>query len=425
MEEIVKQLEKIVEKYKKNKKINKNDQDNARKGLETLLQSTDYVKVAFGLIPNLPPGVSIQAFISTWKGASVDQRKELINKLTGSDEMKSNAGYFRIIGIIKELIPEYTEEATELLLYISLMNTKSGKEVPGKVLTERFRKELLENRYLLKFPVEKRQLDEVEISAISAMVLCSIVEKGEFNEEYEELLSDILDWLLAAQKRVFIGKKVIDYIEKVSKDWPEYLQRKCLDLGVIKTLRLKGSEKKVPESSEIIEKGKENEKVLVKKEDVTGWLEKITKYIEGIEKENDYLKKAIKDLRCQLEQERQIIHEKEKEIEKMQAVLRETNEKLVNIEKQKAELQEILNAEKRHHEEEVMRLKDRIESECNYVLEEFKGKLYDKLFRYYKDFNTAKNRPGDAQIADYLKSLTEKIFKVLIGAGINLEKTDW
>lgn len=424
MEEIVKQLKEIVEKYKKNKKINKNDQNNAQQGLEALLRSPDYVKVAFDFIPNLPPEVSIRAFISAWEGASVDQRKELMNGLTESNEMKSNAGYFRMIGIVKDLIPKYTEEAIELLVYISLMNTKNGKEAPNKVLAERFRKKLLENRCLLKLPIEKKQLKEVEISAISAMALCSIVEKREFTKEDEGLLNDILDWLSAVQKRVFIGRKVIDYIEKVSKDWPEHLQRKCLDLGVIKTLRLKGSEKKLPESSEFVDKAKEHEEVLANKEDVIGYLGKIAKYIESIERENDSLKKIIKDLRYQLELEKQIRNKKEKEVEKMQAIVNEMNEKVVILERHKAELQESLNAEKRYHEEEVMRLKERIDRECNYVIEEFKGHLYDKLFRYYRDFNTAKNRPSNAQIADYLKSLTERVFKVLMGTGINFEKID-
>jgi len=226
------------------------------------------------------------------------------------------------------------------------------------------------------------------------------------------------------QKRVFIGRKVIDYIEKVSKDWPEHLQRKCLDLGVIKTLRLKGSEKKLPESSEFVDKAKEHEEVLANKEDVIGYLGKIAKYIESIERENDSLKKTIKDLRYQLELEKQIRNKKEKEVEKMQAIVNEMNEKVVILERHKAELQESLNAEKRYHEEEVMRLKERIDRECNYVIEEFKGHLYDKLFRYYRDFNTAKNRPSNAQIADYLKSLTERVFKVLMGTGINFEKID-
>lgn len=424
MEEIVNQLTSIVERYKKNKKINKNEQNIARKGLEALLQSPDYIKVAFDFIPNLPQEVSIQAFVTACKGISADQRNELMNGLTESEKMKSNAGFLRMIGIVKEFIPNYTEEAIELLTYLSLMITKKGKETPNKILAERFRKELLENRRLFELPLEKKQLGETEISAISAMVLCSIVQKGEFREEDEKLLSAVLDWLSATQKRIFIGRKVIDCIEEVSKDWPEYLQRKSLDLGVIRTLRVKVGEKKLPENYAVIEQPKKDEEDVINKEDVINYLGKITKYIENIEQENEALKNEIKNLGYQLETEKQIRNEKEKKVEKMQAVLNEMNEKIAILEKNNAELKESLKVEKQHHQEEVMQLKERIDRECSYVIEEFKGHLYDKLYRYYRDFITAKNRPSDIQIADYLKNLTDRVFKILMGAGIDFEKKD-
>lgn len=441
MEEIVEQLKAIVDKYKKIKKISKNDQSNVKECLEALFKSSDYAQVAFEFIPNLPPEVTIQAFVSIWEGASLDQRKELMAGLLESNAMKSNAGYFRIIGIIKEFIPKYAKEAMELLLYTSLKITKNGKEVPNKVLAERFRKELLENKFLLKLPIEKSELKEGEFSSLAAMAVCSIIEKKEFTQADEELLNDVLTWLSMAQRRAFVGRKVIDGIEKVSKNWPENLQRKCLDLGLIRTLRLlcKSEDKdnkknlpNLPESECKVDKNEEHKESPGDEElDAKKCLEKVAKYIEDIETENECLKKSIKDLNLQLELEKQRKNEKEKKIEELQAechqqqsLINEMKEKIADLERQVATLQGNLNVERQAHEREVINLKERIDRECNYVIKEFKGRIYDKLFRHYREFKSAKNRPNTPDIADYLKYLTERIFKVLIELGVDFEKKD-
>lgn len=97
------------------------------------------------------------------------------------------------------------------------------------------------------------------------------------------------------------------------------------------------------------------------------------------------------------------------------------NGQLSRLEREKLELQNSLDEERLARERDVENLKNRIDRECSYVLDEFRNRLCDKLARYYREYLEAcKKLPAD-KLAEYLKYVVDRVFRELSSNGISFE----
>lgn len=357
--------------------------------------------------------------------------------------------------------------ALRLLIDVADRLTEGGRKPPARQFVSQFRQELMDTKKLLSIPLGENNISSRDISGIAGMVLMGMIESRETCTMEDTVVwkRDFLDWLSGYKSKVSLGQKLIREVEKVTKNWPEDLQRQCVALGFITMTQTQFTREQQMESylrpehvgevtavspevertqikecprraaTSLVEWGRDNIQTapVAQRESRDGLytglnsklcLEWLTEYIESLEKEKETLRKNIKLLEVQsnlekkyrIERERHIA-ELQAELQRQQALVYETNEKILMLERETRELQNSLRNEKLAREEEVKRLKDRIDSECNYVIEEFKGKLCDKLYIHYKDYLDAKERSA-TEVADHFKYLLNRIFRELLNEGI-------
>ncbi|NSW84265.1 MAG: hypothetical protein HPY90_13520 [Syntrophothermus sp.] len=467
MDTAFEQLETLSKKFKQNKKLNVRDLQVAQERLEELLMNPEYMEKAFKFIPTLPPAAVCSALLSAWNSCEAEYREKLLQQLLEDPALNTGAGCFRKILLIRDFISVDRQIALRLLIDTANHLTAEGKKVPVRTCVMKFREELLDSKKLLEIPLEKNSIGLREISGIAAMILIGMVEKCK-NCTPEDIawISDVLNWLGRCQVRAVLGQKLVAEAEKVTKNWPVGLQQQCIDLGLIRTLAThisqeqpaeetgqlqehgvitvprearKSQLKEIYQQAGVLPGGKDrsynNSITGAKRESQDGvctdWnarvcLEWLAVHIESLEKENETLRKNVDDLKQKLNLEKMHIIDREKQIMALQtehqqklALLDDLGKKISALEKETRELQNSLQKEKIAREEEVKRLKDRIDYECNYVIEEFKNRICDRLYPHYRFYLEARERPA-TEVADHLKYLLDRIFRELIYQGIGL-----
>jgi hypothetical protein len=466
MDQVLNQLQTLTEKFKQNKRLGDKESKTAREQLELLLTNPEYLDQAFKLIPHLPPEVSCQALLAAWQAGDREYREKLVQILLEDRELADRAELKRKLSLIKEFIPVDSQVALRLLIDVADRLTEGGRTPPARQFVSQFRQELMDTKKLLSIPLGENNISSRDISSIAGMVLMGMIEGRETCTMEDTVWKhDFLDWLSGYKSKVTLGQKLVREAEKVTKNWPEDLQRQCVALGLITMVQTQFTREQQMESylrpehrrevtavspeveksqikecprraaATLVEMGRNNIQTapVAQRESRDGLytelnsklcLEWLAEYIDSIEKENEALRKNIKLLEEQfnLEKKHRIdrerhIAELQAELQRQQALVHETNEKISMLERETRELQNSLHNEKLAREEEVKHLKERIDRECNYVIEEFKGKLCDRLYIHYKDYLDAKER-STTEVADHLKYLLERIFRELLNEGI-------
>ncbi len=319
---------------------------------------------------------------------------------------------------------------------------------------------LPENKELLKIPLDQHHVDSKAMACVAALILPAMVENRKMDgTEGFELESDFLNWFERCHNKAVPGSKFIAELEGITKNWPADLQRRCVNLGLLRTVSWRvqpapaiGTKPTVPDAHETHPQSKsENERnaetssinhctsygraVIQERADksrtemtVQACLEWVLRHTTALEKENAELKHGLNIAKMEYIKERRQCDEQEKLLGEMQKeqkrqndMICNLNEQLSGLEKDKLELQCEFEAERLAWAKDIELLKIRIERESSYVLDEFRNKLCDKLSRYYKECLEASRRPSSNELAEYLKYVVNRVFRELISNGINLE----
>jgi hypothetical protein len=428
MDHVLNQLQMLTEKFKQKKRLNNEESNTAREQLEQFLTNPEYLAQAFKLISYLPPEVSCQALLAAWKAGDREHREKLVKNLLEDRELADREDFKREqslkLSLTKEFITADSQVALRLLIDVADRLTEGGRKPPARQLASQFRRELMDTKKLLDIPLGESNVSSRDISGIAGMVLMGMIEDRDTCAAMDDTgwKYDFLDWFGGYKSKVTLGGELVSKAEKVTKNWPEDLQRKCVALGLITMVQTQFTRKQQIESylrpehgREVTAASPEIERSQIKecshrasafgeggldsiqtapvaqRESRDGLcmglnsklcLEWLAEYVNSIEKKNEVLSKDIKFLEGQfhLEQKHRIdlerhIAELQAELQHQRALLHEKNEKISMLERETRELQSSLHNEKYAREEEVKHLKERIDRECNYVIEDFKGKL--------------------------------------------------
>lgn len=459
MEEIFSQLVTLVNKCKQNKnKLNSADSEVAREKLRLLFGNSEYVSRAFQLMVDLPNSCC-QTIPDAWMASDEDYREEIVQLLLNEPALTGTAGFSRKITLVASFISVDTWVALRLLVDLSCRLTQDGTKSPARPLVGRFLKELMATKKLLRIPLEKYDITVPQISGIAAMVLLGMLEsqEGDF-----ALMSDFINWIGRCRSKAILGTNLVTDAEKVTKNWPEDLQRRCRNLGLIKTVSFRIPqdltekpgffELKVqtthtlaqPEngngtitgispaahgkSSGSVTETREPESAFREKLNVQICFDWLAQYISSLEKENALLNKKLDTLKDEYHREKIRSNEHKKQLAAVQAeqkrqesLIRDLEDRMTGLEKDKSELLNSLQEERFARAKEVDHLKNQIDRECTYVIGEFRNKLLDRLSRYYREYVEASVRPPSNELAEHLKFVFDRVFRELINQGIKFD----
>jgi len=459
MDEVLGQLAELTEKFKRNNRLGTADEKNVREQLQMLLRNAEYVGQACKLIPSLPQESCCQAVLSTWKESDEDYREKLVRLLLKEPTLNGVPGWNRKLALVAEFILVDVRVALRLLIDLSGQLTRSGTKIPGRPFVSRFWKELMATRKLLHIPLGECDVTAEEISGIAAMVLMGLLESQEAGIT---LGSDYVNWLGRCRSKARLGSSLVKEVEKVIRTWPEDLQRRCLDLGLIKTVSYRiapeataafvprDAERQAPctlaheengcspitavsptEHGRGSAEGTKTEQLAaapLAKLNIQMCLEWLTDYVKSLEKKNATLEKRLDDLKTRYEREKmrntdqeKQIREAREELKRRQSLIDDLNEQLAARERENTELRNSWQEEKLAWKKEREQLIDRIDLESRYVLDEFKNRLSDRLSVHYRGCLEAKEKPPTSELAEYLKATVDRVFRELITQGIGLD----
>lgn len=458
MEEIFNQLVALANKFNQNKKLSKIDSESAKEKLQMLLMSPEYADRACRLLPDLP-NPCCQAVADAWRASGREHRTTIVQLLLDKASMAGTAVFYRKISLVVAFIPVDTQVALRLLVDLAGELTHNGTKAPTKPLIGRFWNELMKTKKLLMIPLEENDISNRDISGIAAMVLLGMINSS---EQDITLITDYINWLDRCHNRAILGTSLITDAEKVTKKWPEDLQLRCQNLGLINTVSFqippnriekndcnesKAQEVNMPAqpengggtsteisthihgiNSEPVKKTRELEPDFPKKLNAQICFDWLAQYISSLEKDNELLNKKLDVLKEECYRERMRGNEYRERLAVAQAeqkrqenMIRDLQDRIMGLEKDKRELLNSLQEESLARVKEVEHLKNQIDRECAYVIDEFRNKLLDRLSRYYREYVDACERPSSKELADHLKFVFDRVFRELINQGINFD----
>lgn len=459
MDEILSQLATLAEKFKQNKKLSSTDSKIASEQLQMLLQNPDYAGQACKLIASLPPDPCCQAVLNAWRGSDKGHRERLVRLLLDEPALAGTAGCNRKLTLVSAFIPVDTRVALRFLIDLCCRLTRDGMKSPGRPLVSRFWRELMATKKLLGIPLGEYDVNAREISGIAAMVLLGMLESQGADIT---LKTEFVNWLGRCRSNVTLGASLITEAEKTTKDWPEDLQRRCKNLGLIRivsyrittdrtakpafpeskveaTCTLASSESGDGTLTKTLPAGngknfgpvtetREPKAVPCTDLNVQICLDWLAQYVAALENENANMKKKLNALEIECHRERMRYLEREKQLtdlreeqQRQETLIRELHRQVTVLENEKEELANNLQEERLAREKEVERLKNRIDLECSYVLDEFRNRLLDRLSGHYRGYLEAREKPPTSQLAEYLKFVVDRVFRELINQGVRLD----
>lgn len=446
MEETVKQLEELSEKYKRNNRLSKEDGRNAEKLLHSLFLSNEKRPVAYQYVSKIPAENVCNAFILAWQSLDMDG-ESLLTELIGNKHLSGMAGINRKVELLSGFIPLSQKSALILLKDLTETIGKYGRKKPNSRIVSTFRKKLMDNEQLLQVPLE--DLNSKEISGLSAIVMMGLVE-GNTGDAVRD--SDwrmlFLKWLGSCGDRVFLSQKLTQEIEQETSRWPEKLQRECQQLGLIKTVvtHIAKGEPELPDSgmsqkipavtnNVIDDPLKGNIKVhseldSVPKEDrcrpgtlrclqiVADDIMQLENKLKNMEIELSTLKLEHEKTKLELNDRQVMVQELQKTKGRLETEKEELTEKLAMAQKKISELQAELEHENAEHAKKVDQLLAQMDRESEYNLQEFKNILSQTLYLQYNEYLEIKDEKMTENLGEHLRFMIRKIFRLLENKGV-------
>lgn len=454
--EVIDRLEALAEKFRQKKRLGTGEKDTAKNLLELLFLDPEHTGRACELMTHLPPDICPPAVLGAWRACNGEQRERIVRSLLEERALEGQGGHYRKLSLVGAFIPVDTHIALRLLIDLSDRLTRNGRNRPAPVFIHRFRKELMDTGKLLDIPLGENDIGTDGISGIGTIVLLGMLD-GRGPDEDVAWKSDFLKWLGGCRRKATPGANLIAEVEKATKSWPVDLQRQCAELGLINTVvsRIEpigtGGGDARPVSVEV-GIGTEHVSGTAGGSDVSGratdtaggeslspagsprmekareYLGRLAECITSLERENADLRTRAEEMAAEYRLEKIRTGELEArlaelrtELEHREVLVRDLGERLAVLERQKEDLENVLREEKAAREEEVGRLRERIDRECEYVIREFKNKLLDRLYRYYAGYLETVGMPATDELTAHLRYLLDHVFKELIRQGIGLD----
>ncbi|MHB8183707.1 MAG: hypothetical protein ACYDDN_08195 [Candidatus Desulforudaceae bacterium] len=434
MDDIISRLDELAAKFKQNKKLSNADNKIGRDKLRILLLSPDYADRALLLLVSLP-NPCCGAFADAWTESDTNNQERIVSLLLQSPAPEMNPGWVRRISIISAFIPVDTHSALDLLVDLCRRLTLDGSKVPPKPVVGRFWKELMSTKKLLKISLGDREVGIPEISGVAGMVLLGMLENREGDVP---LKARFVEWLAHCRTRAILGASLVTEAEKVTKKWPEELQRACQAVELIKTVSFctapQGAKDLESPPSVVITNSEKDNPVQEKQggaynfpKDLT--LERCLRWLQQhgtvLETENAELKRKTQALNTnyQREKDRNAEQARQKDIlqgetKRQESLISGLSESIESLKQQREELMSDISKERHAQRQEVEELKERIDKECSYVVDEIRNKLQDKLSRYYNQYREASVRTSNGELAEHYKYLCDRVFRELTNQGI-------
>ncbi len=450
MDETIKQLDELSEKYTRNKKLGNKDRQKAEELLKSLFLSADTVVYGYDFMLRLPAESACKAFVSAWKCEAVDG-DNLVEGLMKNREFDGVAGKYRLVELIRQFIPLDTRVAFVLLVNLAGRLTESGRKKPDVRIVSVFRKKLMDSKELLRIRLGEYGVSPRDISSISALVLMGLIDAdAEGASGKKEWKMEFLKWLEQGGSVPTLSPPLVREIEKVTARWPEEIQRECLRLGLIKTVVTRIGVKPQAETSRTgqpatpsdgleirVSTGDVNQKeqdpggskVYEERSEALVHLRAVADYVLRLEREFHDVHKSLTNARFECESQRRRLVDQQRLVRELQdknrnieLECRGLKEKLNAAERRIAELETSLDRQRIAHQREIDRLVEQMDRESQYNLQEFKNELAQSLRLLHADFIDIENETMTAELGEHLRFTIRKIFRLLEGKGVVLRE---
>lgn len=462
------EIEALIQKCKKNGKLNREDAVRAEQIITSLLKLDENRNSGFGYMLKLPVEVASGSFSEAWKLSGDNDKHRLIEGIVNRKDYNGLAGFNRMIELIRVLIPLSVSDAFRILVTLAEKATAGASKKPNPAVVKNFRKRLMENNVLTKISLEKENINARQASAIALIVLMGLIEGHPGNAPVEREMS-WLDWISRSNAILGLSPKLVSEIEQETARWPEIFQRKCVQLGLIRTVTLQTSlsgdetptntrvpgpvpplhpdkhaltvgQMAVPEVKQVsredrepFSKTGEDSVTNVKQKSESKLsalkhLETVAEYIIRLEERVNHLNEQLSKAEFQRNTDRNRLNEAEKTIRSLEETVNETQstqkglvEQLGTARSRITELEDTISKMKNDHQAQISRLVDQSEHESRFAVEEFRNRLAQSLRLQYCEFTDTDNAPMTQELGEHLRYCIRRIFSTLGNKGINFE----
>lgn len=449
----------LYEKYKKSRKPNQHDSEEAKQIILELLRNQENIDSVIKYIILLPEEVGIDSYVQHYKTLDRNARKQLNQLFANSEEFKANTSG-RSVNRATYLIGLFCKsnlimEAKYMLMkLVSILVSNKSKTIPDKYI-EVFRKNILNNYYKEFFTIQLEQLKDKYYYRIQETILII-----SFSEVKDEIVKPIIQygtlvWLSNSNRDITFNddekKMVQGSISKWPKDFIVFVKN---DIEFMKTyghqlVINEETSKEVlleqvvhqdetdmnskitsEEKSEVDDVIKIQDAVKIKELGLKDILVKALNETKKIEEELNNKDKKIESFRQSLEQTQRIYEEKLREnkqlfskIEELKTYIEELQTKN-EISRRKLEMSEEeklkMVIEQKENKNKIVALLDMSKNEESSALEEYKNKLSSKLKHMYNDFKETESYPMSEKYGENLRDQMRELFNVLINQDIEI-----
>jgi hypothetical protein len=469
----IKKLEDLVIKYKEKKKLNNHDKLIAEKILEMLLSESGYRTAGYRYMLELPHDTAGNAFLKVWLDSGKQDRDALVGGLAEYEDFTGEAGYNRLIELIRQFINTSDVVAIRLLAQLGDKMTNSGTKRPPNKYVGRFKDILMDNNELLKLnPATSTPPRDAEYIAVLVMFGLLLKSKEDGFEDFEWVQS-FLQWLGLLQDSYRIPSKIVREIEKETANWPEEIQRRCVEMGlvtVVTTNLYRNVRKETEPAAETraLEKRAGNQPIgagvasadndqnkagrddgvkpagtresdekaavdgtneiisaIKNGKDALFYLQKLGEYIEGLErKQKDLIFRLARTKQeFEAERERRLLAENKLAVVEKNLLEKENKVKMLEFEldgarNKIAEMNDRMLEMERKYESEKAELLEMIEAKSKQSVDQIKNRLVSKLRTDYLDFMQIDGEQMTVELGENLRIQLRNIFTILDEEGI-------
>ncbi|HHV82461.1 MAG TPA: hypothetical protein GXX43_02190 [Tepidanaerobacter syntrophicus] len=402
--ETIQDLELLLDKYKRNSKLNANDSENAMKWIECLLKNEPhYLEKAIEYVFEFSNDIGISAFFNYYKMADEEEKMKTIEKFTTCKEFETNLSNKSVnratalIGLMLKENPEDSNINYLLKAATRLILGKNKKDI-SKQCAEYFRKNIIDTAgdEFFNLKINEAIFTEEDFNLLKKWVIVSAFTAEELYKP--QVLLKLLQWLTDQNYEVNFSNEDIDAILPYYEKWDAEIK------AVLDNSPLADMFKKEPRKQSVVHPAKAA--LMSLEAEIVRLIEENNTLKLDLNNKND----IINRLEIKVNELLNNIDELERNLNKKIIEISDKDKEIESIKKNKEDLENRLKA--------AINLNAREENES---LNNLKSKLSSQLKQDYSDFCKIMEKPMTKELGDILLVVTENIFNVLINNGITLE----
>lgn len=447
MQDIIKKTGELIEKYKKKRRLNNEEELKANEYIEVLLKNPQYRGKGYEFMPSLPAKTSADAFLSVWLDSKENDRNALVNGLLECKEFNGEAGYNRLMELCSQFIPTSKKVAFQFLVGLSEKMTSMANSKPAKKFLARFKNSLMSKNDLLKIPIGSYDITASKTASIATLVIYGLL-LSEVDDSEKDVVwkRRYLDWLGQCCNQPVLP--LLGDIEKKTAGWPEELQRFGQEKGLLKTVTTRLSDRKdlklisnkaennntgknIENSKDLqptstknsMETGHEittqetpfmNEKTIHAEEfNALLHLKQLGQYITKLETQIKKAESRLINSCLEVKRERQEQKILAKTNAEVMNDLQKANARVRNHEFELLQLRTQLEEIKNKHENDKTDLLDMIDKRSAQIVQQLKNRLVQSLRTDYQDFKQIENDQMTIKLGENLRLQIAGIFQIL------------